>query len=194
MSTATPHPYAQIATLNNRLTALKMLILDYRKLIERTLLPIAHETISSANKAQADTEAHLDEAPNRKEMLEETAVWMDGRTHAKALLTRFEEQMEALEAYQKAQLDDFYATDMGFDMLKADIAPHMVTQEETAVVLKVRQAGRQLFELAKKADEVLVKEMTEGNEVWKEIFRKDEEEGFAREFIEVVARWSGVNP
>ena len=177
MSTSTPHPYAQIASLNDRLTALEMLILDYRKLIERTLLPIAHDTISGANKAQADTEAHLDQAPNRKEMLEETAIWMDGRTHAKALLTRFEEQMQALEAYQKEQLDDFYATHMGYDMLKADIAPYMVTQEETAVVLKVRQAGRQLYELAKKADEVLVKEMVEGNEVWKGIFSKEEKGG-----------------
>jgi len=119
---------------------------------------------------------------------------MDGRTHAKALLTRFDEQMEALEAYQKAQLDDFYATDMGFDMLKADIAPYMMNKEETAVVLKVRQAGRQLYELAKKVDEVLAKEATEENEVWKEVLSTEEKEGFAREFIELVARWSQVNP
>ncbi|KAI4949517.1 hypothetical protein J4E91_005256 [Alternaria rosae] len=193
MSTSNPHPAAQIASLNNRLLALKTLILDYRKLIERTLLSIAHDTISGANEAQVDTEFHLDKAPNRREMLEETAVWMDGRTHAKALLTRFEDQMEALEAYQKAQLDDFYDTDMGYDMLKADIAPQMITKEETAVVLKVRQAGRQLYQLAKKADEVLAKEMADENEVWKEILSTDEKEGFAREFIELVAGWSRVN-
>lgn len=165
MSTSNPHPAAQIASLNNRLLALKTLILDYRKLIERTLLALAHDTISGANEAQADTEFHLDKAPNRRGMLEENAVWMDGRTHAKALLTRFEDQMEALEAYQKVQLDDFYDTDMSYDRLKADIAPHMITKEETAVVWEVRQAGRQLYQLAKKADEVLAKEMVDENEV-----------------------------
>jgi len=193
ISTSNPHPAAQIASLNNRLLALKTLILDYRKLIERTLLSIAHETISGANEAQAYTEFHLDKAPNRREMLEETAVWMDGRTYAKALLTRFEDQMEALEAYQKAQLDDFYDTDMGYDLLKTDIAPQMITKEETAVVLNVRQAGRQLYRLAKKANEVLAKEMVDENEVWKEMLSKDEKEGFAREFIELVAGWSRVN-
>jgi hypothetical protein len=139
-------------------------------------------------------EDHLDKAGNRREMLEEAAMWMDGGTHAKILLTCFEEQMEKLETFQKSQLDDFYDTEKGYESLKANIAPYMFTQKENMFVLKVRVSARELYELLVKADDVLAEELLEKNDVWKGVLSTDAPEGFATAFIELMATWNKVNP
>jgi hypothetical protein len=62
MSSLDPHPATQITAINNRYLKLETSILDYRKLVERTMVPEAKPAISDGDNAQPAMDGHLDRA------------------------------------------------------------------------------------------------------------------------------------
>jgi hypothetical protein len=68
---------------------MKTLILDYEKLIDRTMVPIANTIITNVDNSQNVAENDLDRATNRMEVIEGAGVRMGKRTHAQSLLSRF---------------------------------------------------------------------------------------------------------
>ncbi|KAF1834003.1 hypothetical protein BDW02DRAFT_355734 [Decorospora gaudefroyi] len=192
MESAPLHPAAQIADLNNRITALRIFILDYQHLIEKLFHPITHATIAAANSAQAHTEAHLGTSTNHQKTLHELALLMRKRTRARTLNTRFEAQMAQLEKWQAESLDESGTVLLSYAMLKTKMTPHFLRWMERQAVEDVRKFGKELFELlflvGKDEARKLLVEQEFMMRFLKEKFESD------RAFVEMVREWCRLNP
>jgi hypothetical protein len=64
--------------MNDRILAMSTLILDYRKLIEKTMVPFCEATIEEGNKAQANAKFNFGFSKNHQTALEATALFHGG--------------------------------------------------------------------------------------------------------------------
>jgi hypothetical protein len=179
-------PVSQVQNLNNRIYNLRTLILDYQKLIEKFMVPIANATIEKADKVQHAVETSLDRAVNQKKTLEGAAIRMERRGHAQALLSRFEAQTKELEAWEKKNMDEWpmdkYAT------LKWNVTPTLVTNLEGELVRDCRRYCKELFEVLEWADGQAAMDMKVSVNVVRRVL--EEIEATETVFIDMVLAWS----
>jgi hypothetical protein len=195
MSSSTPHPAKQIADANDRYFMLKNFILDYRKFIERTMVPIAENAISKADKAQTAVEEHLGRARNQKDTIEGAAILMSRRTAATELLSLFEEQMTSFENSEKSDLDKIYNSDDGYESLKTDTALTVVGIHAQNFVKQFCDYGTELHRFFERINKTEADKLKDNNEVWKKMVGTLESGTEAAwEFVELVNLWSKMNP
>jgi hypothetical protein len=180
-------PVSQVQNLNNRIYNLRTLILDYQKLIEIFMLPIANATIEKADQVQHAVETSLDRAANQKKTLEGAAMRMERRGHAKDLLSRFGAQVQELEAWEKKNMDGWPMSK--YKALNWNVSPTLVTNLEGELVRDCRRYCKELFELLERADGQTAMDL----KVSVDVVRRVLEETGATEtvFIDMVLAWSG---
>jgi hypothetical protein len=101
----TSQPVTQATTLVNRLTTLKKQITVHNKLIARFVLPIAATAYTDAT-AALEAVVHAPLKPLIEE-LQSTAVTMSPRPFAKAVLERYQDQVNELQQLQATKLDTY---------------------------------------------------------------------------------------
>jgi hypothetical protein len=179
-------PVSQVQNLNNRIYNLRTQILDYQKLIEKYMVPVANATIEKADKVQHAVETSLDRAANQKKTLEGAAIRMERRGHAKDLLSRFEAQVQELEAWEKKNMDGWPVAK--YEALKWNVSPTLITNLEEELVRDCRRYCKELFELLERADEQAATDL----KVSVDVVRRVLEEIGATDtvFVDMVLAWS----
>jgi hypothetical protein len=177
---------SQVQNLNNRIYNLRTLILDYQKLIEKFIVPIANATIEKADKVQHAVETSLDRAVNQKKTLEGAAIRMERRGHAKALLSRFEAQTKELEAWEKKDIDEWPMDK--YSTLKWNVTPTLVTNLEGELVRDCRRYCKELFEVLERADGQAATDLKVSVDVVRRVL--EETEATETVFINMVLAWS----